>query len=767
MTMVSFAFAQTPKYSKIMIYSDAEQILQLARAGVTLDDLNAGKQGMYYVLELSQSDIMKVKELGFTYEIIIDDLSSYYETRYEKSKNKSPEKLKYNTPANFNYGSMGGYLTLDEIYAELDQMRELYPTLISVKQLVGEQTTVEGRNLYYVKISDNPDIEEEEPEILYTSLHHAREPQSMQGVIYYMWYLLENYETDIEIKYLIDQIEMYFIPAVNPDGYEYNKSQYPNGGGMWRKNRTNNGDGTFGIDLNRNYGFMWGYDDTGSSPDTDSDVYRGTAAFSEIETQLLRDFCINHDFILAHNHHTYSNLMIIPFGYEEIFAPDDDILRSYSHLMTSENGYTVGTGWEILYTVNGDSNDWMYGEQSTKNKIFAFTQETGNSSDGFWPEQNRIITLCEEMFLPNLYLARFASEFAEIFDESPTYMPRSGYLKFNLKRFGLSGNGNYNVEIIPENEDFSFIEAPVNIVINDVLSSKSDSIGYVLNNSVEYGDFFTYTVKVTVGEYVVSKTFTKQFVETELIISDNGNNMDNWISSQWNTTNENYVSAEYSITDSPYTNYADDANNSIVSSNNIDLTNTTQPVLVFWAKWNIENDWDYAQLFISDDNGTSWTVLEGNYTNPGTGSFQPVGEALYDAASTNGWVKEEIDLSEYAGKNVKFKFTLKSDSYLNLDGFYFDNFSIINILSQPNSVDIKSSAKIVLYPNPAQNQTDVMMYNINAESVQLIDLNGRIINTYAKPGGILSIDCRNLNSGIYFIRILTGNHIYTKKLIVK
>lgn len=767
MTMVSFAFAQTPKYSKIMIYSDAEQILQLARAGVTLDDLNAGKQGMYYVLELSQSDIMKVKELGFTYEIIIDDLSSYYETRYEKSKNKSPENLKYNTPANFNYGSMGGYLTLDEIYAELDQMRELYPTLISVKQLVGEQTTIEGRNLYYVKISDNPDIEEEEPEILYTSLHHAREPQSMQGVIYYMWYLLENYETDIEIKYLLDQIEMYFIPAVNPDGYEYNRSQYPNGGGMWRKNRKNNGDGTFGIDLNRNYGFMWGYDDTGSSPDTDSDVYRGTAAFSEIETQLLRDFCINHDFILAHNHHTYSNLMIIPFGYEEIFAPDDDILRSYSHLMTSENGYTVGTGWEIIYTVNGDSNDWMYGEQSTKNKIFAFTQETGNSTDGFWPEQNRIITLCEEMFLPNLYLARFASEFAEIFDESPTYMPRSGYLKFNLKRFGLSGNGNYNVEIIPENEDFSFIEAPVNIVINDVLSSKSDSIGYVLNNSVEYGDFFTYTVKVTVGEYVVSKTFTKQFVETELIVSDNGNNMDNWISSQWNTTTENYVSADYSITDSPYANYPDDANNSIISSNNIDLTNATQPVLVFWAKWNIENDWDYAQLFISDDNGTSWTVLEGNYTNPGTGSFQPVGEALYDGASANGWVKEEIDLSEYVGKNVKFKFTLKSDSYVNLDGFYFDNFSIINILSQPSSVDIKSSAKILLYPNPAQNQTDVMMYNINAESVQLIDLNGRIINTYAKPGGILSIDCRNLNSGIYFIRIITGNHIYTKKLIVK
>src|SRR6185503_2455375 len=103
--------------------------------------------------------------------------------------------------------------------------------------------------------------------------------------------LLENYNTNPEVKYLIDNLEMYFVPVVNPDGYIYNETTNPNGGGMWRKNRRDNLDGEYGVDLNRNYGYNWGYDNNGSDPNTASDTYRGDTSFSEPETQNLKNFC--------------------------------------------------------------------------------------------------------------------------------------------------------------------------------------------------------------------------------------------------------------------------------------------------------------------------------------------------------------------------------------------------------------------------------------------------------------------------------------------
>ena len=113
---------------------------------------------------------------------------------------------------------MGGFYTLSEVIGELDNMKIQYPILISTKISIGN--SVENRPIYTVKISDNPEFDENEPEILYTALHHAREPQSMMQMIYFMYYLLENYNTDPSVQYLVNNRELYFIPVVNPDGYE-------------------------------------------------------------------------------------------------------------------------------------------------------------------------------------------------------------------------------------------------------------------------------------------------------------------------------------------------------------------------------------------------------------------------------------------------------------------------------------------------------------------------------------------------------------------
>ncbi|MCB9247636.1 MAG: hypothetical protein H6613_03425 [Ignavibacteriales bacterium] len=123
---------------------------------------------------------------------------------------------------------MGGYYTYNEVVQLLDTLQMLYPNLISVKDSIGK--SVEGRTIWAVKISDNPDIEENEPQIFYNSLIHAREPEGMMSLIYFMDYLLENYGKDEEVTYLVNNQELYFVPVVNPDGYVFNEEMSPSGG---------------------------------------------------------------------------------------------------------------------------------------------------------------------------------------------------------------------------------------------------------------------------------------------------------------------------------------------------------------------------------------------------------------------------------------------------------------------------------------------------------------------------------------------------------
>ena len=95
-------------------------------------------------------------------------------------------------------------------------------------------------------------------------------------------------------------------------------------------------------------------------------------------------------------------------------------------------------------------------------------------------------------------------------------------------------------------------------------------------------------------------------------------------------------------------------------TNSINLTGYTNPRLTFYTKYDIENNWDYGQVEISTNNGSTWIPLQGQYTNPGTGSFQPNGEPLYDGTNTN-WVREEISLSSYISSQFKIRFELKTD----------------------------------------------------------------------------------------------------------
>jgi hypothetical protein len=382
----------------------------------------------YVELILSEREIMKLSDIGFSYETLIDDMTKYYQERSRRTDQEMKDlgremKKKYRT-GGFGFGSMAGFYTFNEVVAELDSMRMLYPNLITAKFSIG--TTFEGRTIWAAKISDNPDVNEEEPAILLNSLTHPNEPQSMMTVVYFMYYLLENYGSDPEITHLIDNREFYFVPVICADGYEYIRQNEPNGR-MWRKNRKDNGNGCFGVNGNMNYGYMWGYNDIGSSPDPCSDKYRGSGPFSESETQAIRDLCIEHNFIFSNNYHSYGNVVFPPWAYNLTQTVDSSVFNNLIRLGTQLNHYDLGTpDWPGIPQVNGESADWMYGDQISKPKIFAVDTEVGNAVDGQWPPPERIFPLAQE----NVYLNKVLAWGPGVIDNPPNINEGSLYSSY-------------------------------------------------------------------------------------------------------------------------------------------------------------------------------------------------------------------------------------------------------------------------------------------------------------------------------------------------
>lgn len=415
--LLSVSYAQQDKWYRVRIDAGAEGLRQLAFKGVAIDHGHY-EQGRAFTGEFSERELQIIRGSGLRYEVLISDIAAWY-LKQNQTERFAPASATfttdcgtYATPVNMTEGSMGGFFTYAEMLAVLDSMVAKYPRLITARKPVSaSMTTAEGRPLYYVKISDKPNRnDEDEPKVLYTALHHAREPQSLTQLVYFMWLLLENYTTNASVRNLLDSVELYFIPCINPDGYVYNATTNPLGGGYWRKNRRNNGDGTYGVDLNRNYGYKWGVDDNGSSPSTWSDVYRGPGPFSEPETKMIRNFCNRIPFVYAVNNHAYGNYLIYPFGFKPgKYTPDSAKFADEAALLAACNRFTTGTTIQTVgYTANGNSDDWMYGEQSTKAKVFAYTAETGDGTDGFWPRKSRIIPLSRANVDMNLLIAQLA-----------------------------------------------------------------------------------------------------------------------------------------------------------------------------------------------------------------------------------------------------------------------------------------------------------------------------------------------------------------------
>ena len=770
-----FLFAQNANYSRIKVFLDEKNTIEkLAQLGVETDHGEIALK-RYIINDFSKSEIQLIQNQGFKTEILIADSEAFAISPENAEAAKArifwqcgtPYSYTHKAPKNFKLGTMAGFYTYQEMLAIFADMQAKYPNLISKAAPIDTFKTFEKRPIQWLKISDNPTKKEtSEGQVLYTALHHAREPASLSQLVYFMWYLLENYEKSDEIKYLVNNTELFFVPCINPDGYVYNQTTNPSGGGFWRKNRRANADGTFGVDLNRNYGYEWGKNDFGSSPDGASDTYRGTAPFSEPETSAIRWLCKQNNFTIALNYHSYSDYLIYPWANNEVLA--DSSFLPLADLLTRYNNYLAGTTTETVgYSVNGDAPDWMFGEA----KIKAFTPEVGTV---FWPPSFTILDMCADNLYANLATAAHVNHSAILSNRSLGFT--NGYsskVDFDVQNIGIVA-GDFKVKIQALHPSVTLTNAtPQNFNLK-LFETKKGSFNFNVNANTALGTKMKFLLSID-NQYFIHYDTVEIFLQKPTpLLAEKGNSINKFDVSpnNWGITIKVFVSPPAAISDSPDGNYTASTNATLTLSNAIALPKKSKILLHFWAKWEIERYHDFATIGISTvDNPDFFQLLCGRYTRSGE-HISVYQQPVYDGKSD--WVREEIDISDYAGKSIFLQFQMSSDEAREFDGIYIDDIQILaeNTLSPSIENIALDDFTFSASPNPTSDYVKIKVENnIYEKNVELLifDITGNIFlqKNIQNTDNEHLIYLDNFKSGVYFYQI-KGKKSKTKpqKLII-
>lgn len=717
--------------------------------------------------EFERSDLSKLAASQLDYEVIIADVKEYYRNRSGDTKdpvfNSCFRQVEnYPLPTGYAQGSMGGYYTLDEAYAALDLMHNMYPNLITVKTQIG--SSIEDRPIYSLVISDNPGSSEGEPQVLYTALHHSSEPCSLQQLIFFMFHILEGYGTDPEITYLINNTELYFVPAVNPDGYSYNEQENPDGGGDWRKNRRIVtpfiGNSGIGVDLNRNYGYAYAYDNIGSQPTVLSPWYRGSAAFSEPESSAMRSFLMSHQVKIQVNWHAYGNMLIYPWSYINQSTPDSLLFLAICDKMTEDNHYRYGNVGETYgYQSNGDADDYSYGETTEKPKTLSMTAEIGTNDDLFWPAPDKIDNLCRGAVRQNLNMAHFAHDFYLFDDVSSDIIGSSqGELPFTIECVGLDTPSNFTINYVPLSGNISFQATNLPFANMSLLEKREGSIPYTI--SAAYGDEVAFVVEGNNGLYTFRDTIYKYYGPATMLFYDDCETMNHWEGDDWDVTNSVYFSGNGSITESPEGNYSLFQTSEIETVETIDLYNMGYAFLTFKTRYAIENTHDYCQISVSNDNGNNWQPLCTKHARVGSDD-QDEGQPVYTGIKT-AWFTDKASLNDYLGQQIKIRIRFVADQSNNNDGIYFDEFKVIGCDTSLLAIHTMASGELTMYPNPAGETccfetSDTGHYTVH-------DLSGRLVGEGFYSAGRNCIATAEWKPGIYVIQF-TGAKNYCEKIL--
>jgi carboxypeptidase T len=316
----------------------------------------------HLVLRGSEAQIHRLQQMGY-------EVEQLHETESFLSRFATAEAL-------------AGYHTVQTLEQDLRQLEEKHPEIAELHQI---GTSVENRPIWALRIGARKAVGNVR-KLLFMGCHHAREWIAVE-VPYLLAEHLVNNASQKVIKGWLSKGEFWVAPMVNPDGHEHSRTTER----LWRKNRRKNADDTIGVDPNRNYGYMWGTLNVPTSSHVPADeTYIGPSAFSEPETRAIRDLVAQQKFRGVITYHSYSQLILYPWGYTNHPIADvadrtqmSDLARRMQKLIKAQSGrvYTAEQSSQ-LYPTAGDTTDYTYGTY----KIPSFTIElrpTSAAEGGF------------------------------------------------------------------------------------------------------------------------------------------------------------------------------------------------------------------------------------------------------------------------------------------------------------------------------------------------------------------------------------------------
>lgn len=684
------------------------------------------------------------------------------------------------TPASneFTLGAMGGCFTLEEIYEKFEDFVSGYPEYVSGPEKIGE--SVEGRDIFAYSLGTAG-----KPQALITAAHHARECGGVVAAIYFFEKLLENASAgDAESQYILNEREIKIIPCVNPDGYFYNEENFPDGGGMWRKNRRLNEDETFGVDLNRNYGpeEFWDHPSGGSSDKPYRETYRGAEPFSEPETRAVRDFCSSDNFAVALNYHTHGNYIIYPYGALGRPTPDSLAFRHFSRLLTENNRFSFGLDAEQLgYGVRGGADDWMYFATEAKAPILSATPELGTGLDGFWPEPPRLLEICRENLQMNYDFVLSAGANLRALEYESVFYKESSRVKISLevRNYGAARSENETIKLISLDNRVEIIDGPRSI--SPLVPAESVDVEFTA--SIDFERFrnglrVPLEIEISRGSSSPRRDTIEPYFfapeEAVLFAGDSVSAKETFDLGDWGF--EVDTSGSAILSDSPYEKYRDSLDNYVTLREPISL-DCHAATFEFISSWNIESKWDFAVVEISVDGGENWERLSTSRTVEGLGleySKQPKG-AIGLHGNCPIRLRQSIDLEEYIGGNALFRFGVLSDFQKKMDGMKIYEIKLNKYPERTiDSIEDITGKLFKMYPNPSNGKIIVEL-ELNAPplgrraEINFIDALGigRIQSDFVIDfAGIhrREIDASGLAPGVYFVEIILPGRVVVEKI---
>ena len=613
------------------------------------------------------------------------------------------------------------------------------------------------------------------PVVFLNAITHAREPEGMQALFYFVHHILANYGTDPFATYLLDHRSIYLVPLVNPDGYAYNAP----GGGLWRKNRDGNG-----IDINRNFGFRWGYDNIGSSPTSTSDIYRGPSAFSEPETRAQRDLVIALRPITGLSMHTYSDLFLHAWGYITTQTVDEAAFDEWDNLGTRWTRHPTGGSNVTLYGTNGDFNDWAYGDTISKPRAFTWTPEIGVTGDGFWPAPSRIVPIAQEMLNTFYTVSAIAGPYVQLVNHVvPEGLLNAGGIvpiSLDVRNHGIAATGaGLTATLVSLDPAVTVLTGPVhypNLASRTSGSPLSGETFYLAaSDTTTPGRMVRMRCDFTTPAGFYSRDTLDLIVGTPTVLFRENGDLQ---VAKWFNTGTSSIATGGPSHPGPYV--AMNANDRLVMKGALDLTHGTHAWALFDGTWVIHPNYnsgfeptDFFTLVEASLDSVTWTALSG--TQAVRPSDPSVTIVPGFTGTQVGWTQVWLDLSKFAGPTSnKVRLRLRTTTVSGAAG-EFDLDTLRVVLYDPSNQpvplavgDAPGGGTLALappQPNPARGLTRLEYVVPRRERVtlEIFDVEGRrvatLANGVAEPGRatqswrLVDDAGRAVGPGVYLARL--------------